>query len=610
MLIKIIRNSVLVFIVGCSPLFGFTEDNSGLVQTEFFRAKSCNGLKNKENLGYSLVDKQVSRRDYLGNKKLTLGESQKLIFDLLKKNNSSSLDAEALNDSGVFFNSTNQGSGFIKALDCMSKLGFICLANKLAEPISDIKKLKMRQLFVKALVENEVLFNSLNENLVLAAANEQGIIELWSAVDPIKNRLLRNEYFGKRFSGANSSSMAMELKFRLKHLKAPLIAGSPWIVGIIAGLAAKKILPSEQGIFLKLFFGKDLTTIKGSSEYVSEYMVTGWPKEVKDLKNLNILNAIPHIMEKGTRVGVVAAWAWLTLSSLNSDKKRMDAVVAAQEQMIELARFTEAAKGLAKTIEEVSLIEAFDGFDSSFIKKYSEITVELKELLEELGSLTFKGWASYFSRAGKVLVVYKKAMVLRDQLIPMMEFVGEVDTCVAVVKMIKKHQNSERQFTFVDVNQAPTPFMSFSNCWNPFDKDDKSLSSAQLGGDSVCGQARSSGSEASINCTAVTRALMLAQSYGVAPASSFAFTPFTRIIPSLHLNTVGMSAEVAEQKRVEKINKKAFENSTGFTFIGSDNFSDNVGYDLAQANLNSLKSVLSNRQTNICLLSSKHALNF
>ena len=166
---------------------------------------------------------------------------------------------------------------------------------------------------------------------------------------------------------------------------------------------------------------------------------------------------------------------------------------------------------------------------------------------------------------------------IRSEYGPVMRLVGELDTYVALAQKMVAHEDQPAKLCFAQFEVGKDkPMIQAINFWNPF------IDHAKVVPNTV---SLNTGAERNIILTGpntggkstVMKALMmsiiLAQTYGVAPADSLRITPFSKLITYLNIaddTGAGISLFKAEVKRASELMnmlKALPENQFAFVMI-------------------------------------------
>jgi DNA mismatch repair protein MutS len=166
---------------------------------------------------------------------------------------------------------------------------------------------------------------------------------------------------------------------------------------------------------------------------------------------------------------------------------------------------------------------------------------DVKSLLEKLQADTFKGDPSFFSNKGRVLATFQKMLRLKDKFIGALKAVGELDAYMSIAKLYMQHEdNKNAKYCFAQIVDSDEPVIQIQNFWHPFINPDKVVTNnIELGRGADAHNVILTGPNAAGKSTflkSLTIALILAQCFGITPASVMKFTPFVKINTYLNIS--------------------------------------------------------------------------
>lgn len=218
-----------------------------------------------------------------------------------------------------------------------------------------------------------------------------------------------------------------------------------------------------------------------------------------------------------------------------------------------------------------------------YVNKLAHTSEELSDFINIILTNTFTGNASFFSVRGRILAAYKLIEKVKNNLATSYEALGEVDAYLSMANLINKFSDKNTKFSYVDfVEGAQTPSFDLKGFWFPqllFDSKVKNiaLNNFEMGSPT---EARSQntlltgpnmGGKSTI-LKAIVTCLLLAQSYGIAPANSMTFTPFSKIQTYINIPdnaAEGISLYKAQLLRVKHL-LNIIRSTNGFTFTVFD----------------------------------------
>lgn len=259
----------------------------------------------------------------------------------------------------------------------------------------------------------------------------------------------------------------------------------------------------------------------------------------------------------------------LSIPNMGVAKSIAHAIMDMQERVIGVSTYMRAAKQVTQMIDahpELAVLmpqahaqlQKLSNQDDSVSAKYAYLNALLHD-----ASTFDAGDPSYFSSPGNILVAYKylSDKAIRSEYASVVNFIGEIDTYAALANKINMHaQYNNAPFCFVEfIDQSEKPELVVNEFWHPF------VDPAHVVSNSV---ALNNGSERnmiitgpntggkSTNMKALALSVLLAQTFGIAPAASMQITPFSVLCSYLNITddtSAGLSLFKAEVKRVQAI---------------------------------------------------------
>lgn len=249
-------------------------------------------------------------------------------------------------------------------------------------------------------------------------------------------------------------------------------------------------------------------------------------------------------------------------------KGEMAAIANFQRRLINVAAYVRSAQALIKSCANDKNIKSAMPDLHKWLLGYVNNTAgnaRFRKLLELLQSPTFDGpQPSMMSSPGKILVAYKliSEKETRAHFARLFEAVGQLEAYLAIAQKMKAHENSGAPFCFVDFDVKSTkPFVDGRNIWNPFIPMDKAIGNdfaLNTGSerDMLLTGPNTSGKSTFIK--SVMMSLMMAQSFGVAPAQSLHMTPFAKLLSYMSIQdnvAAGISQFKAETIRAGELRR-------------------------------------------------------
>ncbi|MEX0940068.1 MAG: hypothetical protein WDZ41_01810 [Candidatus Babeliales bacterium] len=470
------------------------------------------------------------------------------------------------------------------------------LVNILIHPTTNVELLKTRQAITKELLDNQELQNELHNVLTEIKETEPLFLSYFVKENKLNEELFKKIYFPSLFKKLNKSSLALEIKTRFNHALLSLnTLSSPAIFACAAAqykyMNAKKsgnpisVIKALQEGFKSTwqFFSFKQKTYKNKSitQVVQEQAILHgphWqnnqnavqammPQTFGDLSyildHINTLDksALPMspALIKATIFGYGGLIAGITCfngyKSWEEIKLKKDVANHLQTQLISVSRYMNAFNKLLNLTEQHPLLkQLIENQNLSFMHDK-----ELIDLLNQLNSNTFQGEASFFSMTGKVLAAHTSMKELKDKFIPIMNIVGTIDAHLSIAKLYQAHQQMPARYNFVEFINAHKPIIKAVNFWNPFINPNVVVSnSIELGHqkpNNIILTGPNTGGKSTVIKGLIFN-ILLAQSFGIAPAERLTITPFTSINCYLNITddiTAGTSLFQAEVLRAKTL---------------------------------------------------------
>ncbi len=402
----------------------------------------------------------------------------------------------------------------------------------ITEPISDIQTLKARQIIIKKLLDNEDLFNQItvlmskineyDNALSLFHLNHKFVLEL----------LLNKDYTYKAWPLKKFNNSPKLIQWDIIQSDLFILLG-----GIGLGTAAQQICKTKSGNQLR-----DALT-------VSSVSVTG--------------SALSTLF--------LAAYIKINTQYRTIQKLMMDTA--------RLCSTTQDMFNLLNTHHLTTLSPALNNLNLSTHKN-----TELQELITLLNTSTFSGDPSVFSYLGRVVQAANilKRPSVQKAFVPLLKAIGELDTYLAIARKIKMSQKTGTPYCFATyVDDSTAPYIQATNFFNPFltkpvvnSIEIGTLPNTQNGIRTIVLSGPNTGGK-STSINGITYAILLAQTVGIAPATTFVLTPFDKLIchrnvaDDITTDTSGYQAEVDSVKQMFKTIQTA-QDRKGYVFITLD----------------------------------------
>ncbi|MFA6527509.1 MAG: hypothetical protein WCT20_03750 [Candidatus Babeliales bacterium] len=179
--------------------------------------------------------------------------------------------------------------------------------------------------------------------------------------------------------------------------------------------------------------------------------------------------------------------------------------------------------------------------------------------MELLKTPTFKQEPSWLAYKGRVTAGFLLMNELYKQFEPMLIKIAELDAYVAIANFMRAHEKTRNgNYCFPKYIEKDTPYLNLSNYWHPFlNPETVATNDIEFGG-TVARNIIVTGPNAGGKSTAlksITLAVLMAQTLGIAPATSMTLTPFKIINTYMNVtdNTGSESLFQAEMHRAAQV---------------------------------------------------------
>ena len=422
---------------------------------------------------------------------------------------------------------TYQGRpGLVKHIDrTHTAMGHRYLESRLANPITDITKLSNTQKSIQGLLEDPNLLNALDAELATFAHYEQSLDGGNCSQKRLADTVVKSFYFSNSYcTWLNKYPSGLELGQigHILNLSAPLLEH-----------VVMHYLISEK---LRETFG-----ICGHSHHNHGHKKKHGHHEGRhDYREPTLATRIAYNLYN---VGHTAIHLIGFKGLVDHVRERFALIYALQTNLINIHRCIKSAQMILELLESkndiTQSISNFTSLSSLFREDQSQ-TPELKEFLNLIMSNTFSGEASYFSRQGVILRAHALAQTVRQELKEKLRALAAIDVAVSCAKLYKEYENTNTPFTFAQYKIASTPSSTIQGFWNPLIEESQSIDDTiSLGGNDpqiaiVTGPNKAG---KSTGVSAITLAVLLAQTITLVPARFCEITPFSSIKTGFNMMT-------------------------------------------------------------------------
>ena len=487
--------------------------------------------------------------------------------------------------------------------------GKTAAAYQFASLTTDRTTLQRRKNLLRALDNKPALAMNLNGILQKTVEAEQAFIK--ATTQWLNNQELFKElYFSSSmFSNLNESPCAHEIAARSQLALFAL----PLAIGPIAEKLYLDFCTNVDGSLQNLAYAFQEASIKENLAGFKNLSVNAFkayydfmktiPTHIKDNTIYNctseVLNCKFDCDPNSTKTKVIATsitsivyaygafYAYNKLKAVYNEfklnKKTFDNVYEQQKVLIKMNTLINNMKEISDFINEDSdiqkLIPEQEQLAELFDTKSKTTSQDLKKLIQLLLSSSFEGDESYFlSQQGKILATYHLLMRVYEELIPYLQAFGNIDATIAAFNLYNNYKNHPNaQICIANFIDQEKPMISAQEFWHPLINANAVVTNnIEVGTNQNNSNLIITGPNAggkTTTLTALMTNIILAQTFGIATASNFTVTPFTKVHSYLDITTnliKGESlfkAEVNRSKALKESVASCSNNEKSFTII-------------------------------------------
>lgn len=389
--------------------------------------------------------------------------------------------------------------------------GKIALQKMLLCPLSDIEQLQARQAIVKELISNKELFEQLDEQLDRIKQHENDMIWFWKDLDTEVHQHFDTVYFTHEYlTPLNKKSIALS-------------SWSRFCTVVLPGIS----LYAAWYIFSML---KDVV-------YYTYHYENDTKKQCLNYGYVGFMTLYFSILNK------------LTINKAIDTCTTENGI---HEKMAHVHSYIDSIRSLATTVSSTA---GLNHYEATLALKPSQ-EQQAQELLEVLDNGCFDKEPSIIRNKGVILSSFKMMFDAKDNLIPAMLASGEVDAYLSIAKLYKENETHPRApYCFAEfesgvwyeelcgpnniIDARFSPVLNITNLWHPFiNQDCVVTNSIKLGSTSRPKDMLLTGPNAGGKSTilkSIAVAVILAQTFGIAPAQEIRLTPFHTINTYLNI---------------------------------------------------------------------------
>lgn len=445
---------------------------------------------------------------------------------------------------------------------------------ELSYPIAHAREINRRQRIIKKLVTDSYFRKKIEQILGDIKDTDHEVTAYWNVNDKLhaNSKTLYYSILG---------SISQSLKDNLNRSRVALEGATLFNILRSTGLLAAQL--GASGIFNELFASlaqnRDMSIGDGLAQGIKQPLRINSPL-VDVCKDGFTRSKMPQIWTHGTggdiysmyhtqlpslaagifAIGTIGILDYNYYSNISSLANHCAFLYLTTNQLqartVQLATFFKAIERLHALI--ISNENIF-GKDIKDALNFNNCSAIFKELVALLKTSTFDEPSTTFYSRGKVLLANQLMDDVRDELIPILQMIAQIDGYHSIATVFKEQNKEQTPFCFVDFVSIDTPCLKCEKCWTPlaptvkpvlnnFDWDKNTHTKIVLTGPN--------GSGKSTVMKAISHAIILAQAWGICPAQKATIRMFTGLRSSLSPREdlqQNLSTFMAEKKRIDDI---------------------------------------------------------
>lgn len=540
-------------------------------------------------------------------------------------------DPVTWSDLNLFCGQSDPLSYFANKIDrTQTVFGRISLLTALVQPTADTKTLEKRQTIIKYLIDNPALLHELDQALIAIKESENMFLSFWSK-DELKE--FANNYRYLQWPWKNLNKKVNRSEAMLTGMNAAMHNTNVlWVNSCIIGAAV--MLPVSIAKLAGVKFSDDSKLLKMSNdvndESVQGFFIKLWEKWTKEYikdestngKILSVLGVVGGIYSGLS----IKEWFDWTRSQFAVESCLHIKLIHTARVVDAIKKFHVALNGHQAIKNSLTLADKITRFletkkDSSDIKRLKDFASQLHhKSIPDYSKLPSLAWYSLISTLslskGRIFVNYLLMNENKECFEDSLAAIGEIDMYVSLAKLYKESQNRNAKYSFVQFKESLTPTIEIEDFWNPFiDSSKVVINSLSLGFGSsprnmIITGPNAGGKSTILKATAL--AILMAQSFGLAPCRTMILTPFNKITTYLNIADdigAGRSLFKAQAFRAQKLLDSLQEMKQGeFGFMIIDEMFNGTNPTEAEAAAYSVAKSLGEHPHGMCIIATHFPL--
>jgi DNA mismatch repair protein MutS len=503
---------------------------------------------------------------------LSENEKKEIINKIISYDKTNKLSEEILYDIELFKGTYgNYKDSIISKIDrTHTIMGINNLENILSNPLKNIDKLNERQNIIKKILSSED-FDKINNYLQEIKKNENNILWLWKNNDKEVDNFLESVYFQNRFlKKLNDNPQFLNFFNYYKIIIAPLMGVLYPVVAILVPYLIVRFifkLPIKFSSYYKLIsssIGGSIFPMASNSnvfkmsKYLSSFLYLFFYIH-------NTYFSITHSINTNRIINII--------------HRKMNSIYK-----------------ILRLSKEISIL----------LKDTVKFDIDL--FSESINLEIFKQEPSLFSNKGLILSEYKKIKENKNKIIPIIEYIGLIDSYFSIAKLYNENKNSDF-YSLTNFIESENPKIEIQNVWHPYlDKGEVVRNNIIIGGkekQNIIITGPNAGGKSTF-IKSVIISVLFSQTLTISPCEKISITPFELVSTYLNIpDCKGKESlfEAEMNRSLSYINKlKNLEKNNKFSIVVMDEIFNSTNPEEGISGAYAICKKIANFKNNISII--------
>ena len=380
-----------------------------------------------------------------------------------------------------------------------TNIGYYYLKDILLNPLNDKHQLEERQQIIKSIIENKN-FDEINNQLKEIKKNEDELLWLWKNNDQEVNNFLDSVYFSNRFlKRFNNNEKLLNIFNYYKIFVAPLLGILYPVVAIILPYIIIRVflrLPISFSVYYRI-----VTSTMGGNIFPM-------------MSNNNLYKLSKFISSFLYVFFYLHNTYFSFIQALNTNK----IINIIHQKMNCIYSYIKLARKINNLLEDI-------------------IPVKLEIFGKYIDHEIFNQEPAFISDKGIILSEYKKIVVNKDKLIPIIKYIGKVDSYFSIAQLYNFNKEN-KYYCLSKYIESDKPEINVNNIWHPYLNRSKVIrNNIQIGNQekqNVIITGPNAGGKSTL-IKSLILSILFSQTLTIAPCENISFTPFELLTTYLHI---------------------------------------------------------------------------